>query len=192
MNTIELSCQCGQVQGIAKNIDPKAGTRLVCYCDDCQAFAEHLDQGKDVLDPYGGTEIYQLAPAQIEITQGSEQLRSLRLTEKGLVRWYAACCDMPIANTISAAVPFVGLVHSFRVDSPTTEEILGPIKAHVYGQYAKKPLPEDRKKQSSALKYMFKIIPKLLLWKLKGLGQPSPFFGREGEPMSEPTVVNSQ
>ena len=88
---VDLRCQCGAVRGLANTVAPDTGMHVVCMCDDCQAFAHFLERD-DVLDASGGTAIFQLRPAQLEITAGREHLRCMRLSEKGLLRWYAGCC----------------------------------------------------------------------------------------------------
>jgi len=64
---------------------------------DCQAFARLLER-TDVLDPAGGTGIFQMPPARMQLTTGADGLRCLRLSDK-VLRWYADCCRTPIANT---------------------------------------------------------------------------------------------
>ena len=46
------------MRGVASNISPSSGFRFV-RCKDCQAFARFLDRA-DVLDPAGGTDIFQM------------------------------------------------------------------------------------------------------------------------------------
>ena len=46
----------------ARNASPEAVNRMVCYCDDCQAFVHYLGHA-DLLDAHGGTDIVQMAPA---------------------------------------------------------------------------------------------------------------------------------
>ncbi len=53
-----------------------------------------------VLDERGGSQIIQVPPKNLTFTQGREVLASMRLTEKGLLRWYAGCCNTPIGNTL--------------------------------------------------------------------------------------------
>src|SRR3989344_5726943 len=112
MSDVSLKCNCGKVRGVACNISPEAGTRLVCYCSDCRAFILHLC-GEKLLDQYGGADNFQMAIANFKITQGIDHLRCLRLTEKGMFRWYTDCCKTPIGNTLSAGVPFVALFYAF-------------------------------------------------------------------------------
>ena len=73
----------------------------------------HLQKQDVTLDAAGGTRIYQLPPANVQITGGQENLACLRLKEKGLIRWYAKCCNTPIGNTVSKSMPFIGLIHTF-------------------------------------------------------------------------------
>ena len=55
---VPLRCRCGALRGVASEVAPTTGLRLVCYCKDCQAFARYLDRlGRgwavicDILDP---------------------------------------------------------------------------------------------------------------------------------------------
>src|SRR5579864_1705295 len=104
----ELQCRCGEVRGIVADASPRTANRAVCYCDDCQAFAHRLGRA-DLLDAQGGTDIVQLAPASLAFVQGQNRIRGLRLTPKGLYRWYASCCNTPVGNTLTPAAPFVGI-----------------------------------------------------------------------------------
>jgi len=51
------------MRGVASDVSPSTGLRFVCYCKDCQAFARFLERA-DVLDPAGGTDIFQMPPAR--------------------------------------------------------------------------------------------------------------------------------
>lgn len=106
--TLSLRCQCGTLQGV---VEPRhAYVAMTCYCKDCQAFARTLDR-VDMLDAHDGTGIVAMGPAGVRFTQGLDQLACLSLSPKGLLRWYAACCNTPIANTPRGrALPYVGTV----------------------------------------------------------------------------------
>ena len=106
---VELRCRCGEVRGLVTAASPRAVNRVVCYCDDCQAFAHQLGRA-DLLDPQGGSDIVQLAPASLTFLQGRHRIVGLRLGPKGLFRWYASCCNTPVGNTLTPAIPFVGVV----------------------------------------------------------------------------------
>src|ERR1700742_3028554 len=106
--TAELQCRCGQVRGHLTNASSETVNRIVCYCDDCQAFLHHVGRA-DLLDAHGGTDIVQVAPASLTFRSGAEHIVGLRLTSKGLYRWYANCCKTPLGNSMKPAVPFVGI-----------------------------------------------------------------------------------
>ena len=60
-----LACACGRVSGLVSGASASTGTRAVCYCDDCQAFARHLGDADRVLDANGGTEVFQTSAARV-------------------------------------------------------------------------------------------------------------------------------
>lgn len=104
-----LSCRCGEVRGLVASVSPHTVNRVVCYCDDCQAFLHHLGRA-ELLDAHGGTDIIQIAPASLSFVQGEKRIVGLRLGPKGLSRWYTSCCRTPVGNTVGPAIPFVGIV----------------------------------------------------------------------------------
>ncbi len=191
MSDIALRCQCGQVQGALHHVSPHDGTRVICYCHSCQAFAQYLQHADTVLDTYGGTDIYQVAPAQFEITQGKAFVKSMRLTEKGLLRWYADCCKTPIANTVSYKFPFVGVIHNFFASSVDKHACLGPVKAHVNISGATKALPDSIAKHTHKKRYVAKLMTKILWWKLTGKHKPSALFSESGQPICAPVIANA-
>ncbi len=70
-------------------------------------------QTSDVLDAAGGTDIFQMPPGLLSITDGADALRCVAFSSK-VLRWYAACCNTPIANgAASPRFPLVALIHSF-------------------------------------------------------------------------------
>src|SRR5450432_1815310 len=104
-------CRCATIKGFVK--DPRTVNHAVCYCRDCQAFAHFLGQEGAVLDTIGGTYVVQVPPSSITITQGGATLACMRLTEKGLLRWYADCCKTPIGNTLANyKFSFIGIIHN--------------------------------------------------------------------------------
>lgn len=159
MKDVPLKCACGAVRGIAGNVSPGSGMRVVCYCEDCQRFAHYLGR-EDILDAHGGTEVFQMPPADVKITHGAEQIRCIRLTSKGLHRWYTACCRTPIGNTLSAAGPFVGVIHNFIGDERVRETNLGPVRGYVQTKFALSSLPVEREQG-----FPWRLIA-FSLWKL--------------------------
>ena len=101
---------------------------MLCYCTDCQAFARHFGR-TDMLDGHGGSDLYQVQPHQVVFLEGEENLAVLRLTGRGPLRWYAACCGTPMANTwTSPKVPFATLTAAQFND----RDSLGPIHAQTF------------------------------------------------------------
>jgi hypothetical protein len=91
-------------------------------------FARFLGR-TDVLDPAGGTDIFQMPPARIRLTAGTDALRCLRLSDN-VLRWYADCCRTPIANTAAGPrFPLAAVIHSFmdhEASGRSRDEVLGP------------------------------------------------------------------
>ena len=93
MNDLLLKCRCGEVEGVLTDISPTNCIHLVCYCDDCQAFAHQLGHDADILDEHGGTEVVQITPRQIRVNAGIDHLKSMRLRPGGLLRWHTDCSN---------------------------------------------------------------------------------------------------
>jgi hypothetical protein len=51
---IEIRCRCGEVRGIVADPSPRSVNRVVCYCDDCQAFLHQLGRA-DLLNAKAAT-----------------------------------------------------------------------------------------------------------------------------------------
>ncbi len=187
---VPLSCRCGQVRGTARACSPTSGVHVTCMCDDCQCFAHWLERADDVLDEWGGTEVFQLAPNQVSIDAGREHIRLMRLSPKGLFRWYTACCRTPLGNTLPTnRAPFVGL-QAACMDLPEDERsrALGPILARVNGRYGRPPLPPDAHPRAP-FSVIRRSVGLLLRNRLRRRGQPHPFFDAAGEPIVAPEVI---
>ena len=187
MAKLQLACSCGTVRGTTVNMNAKTGTRIMCCCNDCQSFAQFLKQENIVLDDYGATEIFQIPVSYVKITTGNEHIACVRLSEKGMYRWYAKCCNTPIGNTMKAGIPFIGLIHTFvdkaSIDDAELSENLGYLQT----KFANKIVPLDQ--QASQFGVMSKIVFNLIHWKIKGLHKPSAFFHDNGKPIVEPKVL---
>jgi hypothetical protein len=109
---------------------------VVCYCDDCQAFAHQLGRA-DLLDANGGSDIIQVAPASLKFVQGQHRIVGLRLTPDGLFRWYADCCRTPVGNTVTPAIPFVGIIaHMFHGVAQHPDDVFGKPIGAIMNKYA--------------------------------------------------------
>ena len=194
---VSLRCRCGKVRGVASDVSPSATNRLVCYCDDCQAFAHFLER-PDALDAAGGTDIFQMAPARVKITDGAALLRSMRLSPKGLLRFYTECCRTPVANTMSARVPFVGLIHAFvadETDGRSRDDAFGKPIGFINGRSARAAGGEvpANVHPTAPLGVVARIARLLLGWWITGKGTPSPFFDAKSKaPRVAPRVLSEK
>ncbi len=185
----ELRCRCGEVRGFAADVSPQSVNRVVCYCDDCQAFAHHLGRA-DLLDAHGGSDIVQLAPGSLAFVQGQDRIVGVRLTPKGLFRWYTRCCHTPVGNTVSPAIPFVGIVvRAFDNDAQTPDEAFGKPIGAILAKYAIGDPPGASKRMSLSL--MLRAIRTVLGWRLRGRAWPNPFFSRDARAPIHPLTVLS-
>ncbi len=185
--TLPLGCACGTFRGTYAAL-PHRGSRLVCYCDDCQAYARFLAR-HDLLDAFGGTEVVQSWPAQIRLVEGVDTIRLLRLTGKGLHRWYTGCCSTPIANSSGSPwFPFAGVVRrALRVDDSALDALYGPA-AGVQGRFAKGGCPPGAH-VSASVGTAWNAVGLLARGAWMGAGRPNPFFGADGARIVEARVL---
>jgi hypothetical protein len=185
-DTARLHCRCGKVSGRVTDASPQAVNRVVCYCDDCQAFLHYLGRA-DLLDAHGGTDIVQAAPACVAFDRGAEHIAGLRLTPKGLYRWYAACCNTPLGNTLSPAIPFVGIVAQAFEDA---DRSFGKPSGAILGKFAVGTPPAGSTRLNLPL--LARALSRILGWRLRGKAWPHPFFDREsGRPTPQVTILTS-
>ena len=186
---LPLRCRCGHVRGVASQVAPSAGFRFICYCKDCQAFARFLDR-PDVLDAAGGTDIFHMPMGRVKFSAGTDAVRCLQFSTR-VFRWYAQCCNTPLANTAGPGFPVGGLIHCFMdhaADGRSRDAALGAPLCRIFEQSAAVPLPPNAPPPLS-----FGLIArrgsKLLGWWLRGLGRPNPFFDPQtGTPLSVPRI----
>lgn len=191
MAEIKLACDCGKVQGQAHDMDAQKGNRLTCCCSDCQAFAHYLTglgrgNNPTILDQYAGTDIFQMPISKLTIDQGVEEIACMRLSEKGMNRWYTKCCNTPIGNTLGGNMPFIGVVHNFMRHQTSRVDEIGQNRAYVQTKGIKAQIPTALKGASS--KAILRSISKLISWKLKGFHRPSVFFTQEGHSIVTPII----
>ena len=174
MSTLSWTCDCGAVR-IA--VAPAKGTRCICYCRDCQAFQRHLGHS-EVLDAVGGTDLFQTMPDRVEIKAGAEQLACLQLSEKGPLRWYAACCNAGICNTgRTFKVPLASFtVRGFEDATPAGEVLARVNRSGATGHVAG---PKGRVKT-----LVFRFLVAALWARITGRFRKTPFFNPDGSPVA--------
>jgi hypothetical protein len=165
---------------------------VVCYCKDCQAFAYFLGREKDVLDERGGSDIVQVLPRNVTFTQGIGSLACMRLTPKGLVRWYAGCCKTPIGNTLATPkLSFIGLVHPCLHNSnESLDEAFGPVRCWVNVRSARgEPKPKSSG-LGTAIGWFFGSV---LRARFNGDYERTPFFDMGTHtPIVAPQVLSTE
>jgi hypothetical protein len=187
----ELRCRCGEVAGVVTNASRQTVSRIVCYCDDCQAFAHQLGRA-DLLDAHGGSDIVQVAPASLSFAKGHDRIAGVRLAPKGLYRWHTTCCNTPVGNTMGPALPFVGIVaQAFDTGTQRADQVFGAPAGAIMGKYAiGEPPPGST---GLNLPLLLRVIAKVLGWRLRGRTWPHPFFRPNApEPIYPVTVLSPE
>ena len=187
------------MRGVARILDvtpPRNSNHCVCYCDDCQAFihvaavSRAIIAADDVLDDQGGTHVLHLSPARVSFAAGVEHVALMRLSAKGMLRWYSSCCGTPIGNTLTtAAIPFMALTDAFVHEPPAA---LGPIRGRSFPESAKggrAAVPRD----GLPMPFMVARVMFLMLsWRLRGDHRRSPLFDTAtGQPRAAARVLEA-
>ncbi len=180
-----LSCQCGKLSAEISPVGTEKGNHLICYCSDCRAYAKHLAQEGRLLDEAGGTQIYQVMANQIKNLKGAEQLAFIQLTEDGVYRWYAKCCNTPVANTLATPqFPLAGI----PVANLSDVDALGPVIAHVGTEEALKPVEDF-----GGPRVMKRTLKKVAIQKAAGLWKKTPFFDpKSSQPVTAKTELDAE
>ncbi|SEQ81765.1 hypothetical protein SAMN03080615_02869 [Amphritea atlantica] len=182
-----IQCKCGALQGHIQG----SGTcsRVVCYCADCRAFTKFLGCSDEVLDAQGGSEIVQVVQPRVVFSQGQEHLAVVRLSEKGLLRWYADCCKTPIGNTLAnPKVSFIGLIRPL-LDQSMIEKDFGSSVAVVNVESAiGEPKPMKKGLFGVILRFIWMVLP----MRISGQYRRSQLFTESGEPVVTPKVLTAE
>ncbi|MDP5138128.1 DUF6151 family protein [Rheinheimera baltica] len=181
-----IQCNCGAVKGKLENIG--TSNRLICYCTDCRAFAHFLDKAPAILDAQGGTEIVQVAQQHLLFSQGEEFLSAVRLSEKGMIRWYASCCGTPIGNTLaSPKMSFIGLIHNC-LDRQQMDKDFGAKVAVLNTDTA---LGHVKPKQSGLFGFLFRFLWIVTTNRINGGYKKSALFNATGLPRVTPETLRA-
>jgi Family of unknown function (DUF6151) len=115
----------------------------------------------------------------------------MRLTEKGMLRWYASCCNTPIGNTLANyKISFIGLVHTCLENADTPlHDSFGPVRAWGNTQGAR----GDHKPKSSGMgRTILWVASKVLKARINGSYRQTPFFlADKGTPIVTPRVLST-
>lgn len=143
-----------------------------------------------MLDAHGGTEIIAVLPAHVHFSKGVEAIVCLSLSPRGLLRWYAECCNTPIGNTPrDHKLPYVGLIHSCLGDAASLRHSFGESKMRLNTKSAIGSVPAT---PVLRLLGILQIMRAVMVARLRGAYRINPFFtGAEHEPLRAPRVLTS-
>jgi hypothetical protein len=181
-------CRCGAVTGVVEN--ERRATHSRCYCRDCQAFARFLGRESDLLDDQGGSEGIQTLPKDVVFETGVERLACMRLSDKGMLRWYAACCSTPIGSTpATSKLPFIGLARvCLENAAPSVEQSFGPVRFCLFtsgARRAPKPIPFGQ------IGFVLWMIGNRIRARRTGGFTQNPFFDTATDrPIFEPRILD--
>ena len=187
---IPLACACGRFKAVIHAVSAKVDNRVICYCIDCQAAPRHLGHAGRILDAKGGTDLLHTQPNRFEITEGTDQLAVLRLGPKGLNRWYAACCNTPVATTPGGPkFSFVGVATAnLAMSREAVDAALGPVRLRYKPEQAMSEVTEPK---GSGPKFILRTLRNVLKARLSGSWKVTPFFDVEtGRSVLKPYVLS--
>jgi uncharacterized protein DUF6151 len=183
-----LQCTCGTLKGTVSDL--RRVNRVICYCKDCQAFAHFLGRAPDILDAKGGTDVIQTLPANVTFTAGQDVLACMRLSDRGLLRWYTKCCNTPIGNTlVDYKISFIGLIHTC-VDSSnrSLDESFGPVRMWSFTKGAKGTVDS---RPVAMIAGILRFIAMVMRARINGAYMRTPLFSaRTGAPIVTPKVLS--
>ena len=130
----------------------------------------------------------QVAPASLTFMQGQDKIRGLRLSPKGLHRWYACCCNTPVGNMASPSIPFIGLVaETFASERQSPDQLFGQPVGAILGKFAVGEVPKKARGVSFGL--ILRTLRLILSWRLSGKTWPHPFFDQATRQPRYPITV---
>ena len=136
-----------------------------------------------MLDAVGGTDIVATHSRYVRLTAGAPQLACMSLSPKGLLRWYARCCDTPIANTPRDwKLPYVGLVHTCLERVQPLEASFPPVQMDINTKSALGPTPH--RGGAAAMARFGAMVLRLSAARVTGSYRRTAFFGAKGEPLA--------
>lgn len=182
-----IQCNCGSIRGQIEG--EGSHSRIICYCTDCRAFVRYLGKSAEVLDEQGGTEVLQVAHSRLHFTQGIDHLAAIRLSKKGLVRWYAQCCGTPIGNTMAdPKMAFIGLIHtclnSARLDTDFGTKVALANVGTAFGT----PKPKQRGIAGVVARFIWILVSAAV----SGSYKRSPFYDASGALCVRPKVLTAE
>lgn len=169
--TLHLACACGELRARLVDIAVNDGVHVVCHCDDCRANMTalgHTDPGAE------GVDLFQTTPDKVRIDKGGENLAILRLTPKGVLRWYAKCCSTPLWTTMGTrTIPAMAV----QTRNITESDTLGPVTVRAFVQESGRPMRHE-----NAVGWMTGLMARSARAWISGRWKTSELFDDDGHP----------
>lgn len=179
---LAFSCGCGALRGEISPAGLRHGTHVECFCADCRANELAHRQPDPAPGPVG---LFQMAAHHIKITAGQEHLALLRLSPKGLLRWYADCCGTPMFNTLAKPALSFAAIRSPRLTDPAR---LGPVRGRGFV-----PRPGGGKpKMEGMAPVLWGLASRALAARLNGKWRANPFFDDSGAPIAPARILSRE
>ncbi|MBO9479070.1 hypothetical protein J7382_16095 [Shimia sp. R11_0] len=189
---VPLKCKCGAFEAVLNDVSPRTGSHIHCHCQDCQTAARVLGAEEQLL-PRAGSDIFHTTPAQLTLTKGQEHLACLRLSPRGLMRWYAGCCNTPMFATMAhTKLAFMGVWVPSMAPPPETKlaKVIGKVIAVVRTQDA--PMGSPSLKEYGFNRAGFHVLARHVSALLQGRARQTPLFDAEGAPIVKPRVLSKE
>jgi hypothetical protein len=189
MADLEIECCCGQLRGLIRNTGPRHGSRVICYCRDCQAAAHHLGH-PETLDEWGGTDLFITTPASMQFNTGANQLACFRFSPSAPRRWYAACCSTHIGNSFqNPSIPLISL--NLACTTSRSRPVVGPAGRGmlVRDAHGCPTVPSHIIGMSSGVTVA--SLLRVLLATLRGQRGDTPFI-KDGKPVADPVMLSRE
>jgi hypothetical protein len=188
MSDLTLACQCGAFRAVIRDVSNRTGNHAVCYCVDCRAFVRHLGQEDRILDAQGGSQLYQAQPYQVAFLSGTDHLAVMKLSEKGLYRWYATCCDTPLGLT--AGTPKISFASFLVANMHPPLDTLGPVRFRYKADQALSTVTEAK---GSLIGFAARTTRNAMRSRLNGKWRKTPFFdAQSGQSIVLPRVLSPE
>jgi hypothetical protein len=178
---VPFGCSCGAVRGVLRDITPRSGGHLRCYCEDCRAAA--VWAGDENVGG-AGVHYYQTTPDKYDFTTGLPDVKVFQWKKGRLLRWYAPCCGATLVNTLDSPKWAFASINTARFDDPNA---LGPAKT-----YAFKPMPNGKSKTVGFSHFIIGFIRRTIWARISGGWRKTPFFDDHGLAISPIQTLNAQ
>ena len=167
---------------------PSAGTRVRCFCGDCQTAARLHDRDEDVLTPAGGSDIWHTTPDRISFDTGAEALKISRLSPRGAYRWYAGCCGTLMLSTArNLKLPFVSIPLR-QPELAQVNSMLGPVRCLAFAASARDH-PEAPAGNKGVYPTAIRMMLRAALAWFSGRAKISPLRQPDGTPIAPVEVI---